>query len=965
MLHFGNLFGWNLLAANGFRLTLCAVCVVSFLLEVGRSPCALAADYHNGFDDSEVSWQLRVENKHTRVVTHQRGPEPKFAGMAAEILSLDSATDGALVRLEHELPPSRRIDDLELSVSVRSNRIGLTVALRIVMPHERNPLTGEVLQTFVGGGQYKDANGWQDLRCTATERQLAEKLALLRERFKSPNLDTRDMYVDQVILVGRLGRGETEIAIDELRFGPLVPLKPDVPLVPSADDQTSDQVPVRFRSGQLLIDGRPFFPRIARDQGEAPDQLKAAGLNLIWVNQWDDRAAVSQLREQGLWIMATPPRVAAESSDTTREVKRASLLPFGRESLPILIWYLGTRISPESRTELLQWIDQIESADRAYRRPLMADISGLEWVYSRHIPLTGMSRHVVNTSFGMNQYRDWLMQKRKLSLPGSFLWTWVQTEPSATIAKWRENARKAPIVVEPEQIRLQVYSALAAGSRGIGYWNHTRLDGDGPGAKERRLAITQLNLELELLAPWLSTGTLVPNVPFQVSDPGRKPTPKFGQTGTGDQNPGDGLEFEAAVLRSEFGLLLLPIWYDNDAQLVPGRMAANDVTIVVPGVADSATAWEITTTGILSLPTRRVTGGTEISLRRFDQTAAVVLTSNQDWISQLSERVKDIRERSAQTCLSLAQAKFERVQQVDQELRTLGASQSSAPYLLSGAAESLQLGEAAFRRHDYHGARQRSADAMQRLRILQHAHWESATRKLSSPVSSPHTVCFQTLPDHWRLMESLGRSRTNLQTNLLRSGDFEDIDTMVVEHWRHEQGAVEGVHATAELYPVPHTGNYSLRLAAGPARGKDAPMLCPESPVTVETPNLSVRTGQILHVSGWMRVAVPITATLEGATLTDNVTGPAGAIRWHRKQDWTYFELLHEVHGSGDFRIKISLNGLGEIQVDDLKVVPFYTPTGGSEADPPDSEGEPGESRPGALEFLQRLPKLRPSRDRE
>jgi hypothetical protein len=47
---------------------------------------------------------------------------------------------------------------------------------------------------------------------------------------------------------------------------------------------------------------------------------------------------------------------------------------------------------------------------------------------------------------------------------------------------------------------------------------------------------------------------------------------------------------------------------------------------------------------------------------------------------------------------------------------------------------------------------------MQLLRILQHAHWSDAAHRLYSPVSSPHTLCFQTLPDHWNMIARFGRT---------------------------------------------------------------------------------------------------------------------------------------------------------------------------------------------------------------
>jgi hypothetical protein len=69
----------------------------------------------------------------------------------------------------------------------------------------------------------------------------------------------------------------------------------------------------------------------------------------------------------------------------------------------------------------------------------------------------------------------------------------------------------------------------------------------------------------------------------------------------------------------------------------------------------------------------------------------------------------------------------------------------------------VEFAEKALERRDFDAARQMAADAMQLQRILQRAHWNDAVRKLSSPVSSPYAISFQTLPEHWRLINSVKR----------------------------------------------------------------------------------------------------------------------------------------------------------------------------------------------------------------
>lgn len=949
---------------------------------------AAAEEFTQSFDGDEPSWTTHYQHEGVKLLSHDRQARVVYSGNAAESAAFEASQEGGLIQLEHDLPPARVFNELKLSLWVRSNLTGAALFLRVVLPRQQDPSTGEALVTFVRGDGYTALGQWQRLECTTPDKQIRERLVLLRARLKQPNIDTREMYVDRAILTTRLRQGSVEFYLDELRFGPVVRPQLDAngELVPDAPDHPSLHTPppkeeglgvrggavgdgfaaspVEFRLDRLQVQGRPFFPRMAAYHGESLNVLKESGLNVVWVSDYENESLLSALRQEGLWAAAIPPR-AVSTSAKTLDARQVGLVPFSEKTAPILMWYLGTRISPDEKDDLSAWYEQIRNADLHYKRPVMADVTGGERVYSRKLEMLGVSRHVLGTSFSLQQYRDWLIQKRKLAQRGSFLWTWIQTEPVSSRAERRQAAHKAPIVVEPEQIRLQVYAALAAGCRGIGFWKTTSLDDDVPGAYERRSAITELNLELGMLEPWLAGGTLVGQVPFEIQQPTERTSDRGKPTGatpmrSDAERRNEGTELEAAVIRGERGTLLLPIWYQHGAQYVPGQMAANNATIVVPGVEESASAWEISPTGIRSLNRKRVTGGLRITLDKFNQTAAIVLSADRQLRPELERRIADVAPLSARVSLDLAKAKLVRVRQVDGELDDLGVGQPDAPQLLAKAKLFVDAGEKTYERGDYQGARELSENALQLLRILQRAHWANAVRNMSDPASSPDTICFQTLPDHWRMVGRLGRSADSRAENLLRSGDFEDIDTMIAEGWQHTQNSIDGVRAAAELYPVAREGRYSLRLIAVPDTGQEAPTVIRQNPVTVTTPPVTVRAGQVVYISGWVRVAAPITHSLDGALLYDNLIGPLGALRWNHRSGWQRFVLLRDVPQSGELTLTIALTGLGEIQFDDLRIIPHNPPGESRPAETADKSPEAEKPQGSAFDFLNRLPRLNP-----
>jgi hypothetical protein len=651
----------------------------------------------------------------------------------------------------------------------------------------------------------------------------------------------------------------------------------------------------------------------------------------------------------------------------------AQMAPFGPGTSPILLWYLGTEIPAKAKKEVSQWDEQIRNADQQWQRPVTADVVGMERAYSRSFPMLSVSRSPLHTSFGLKNYRDWLIERRMQAYPGTLLWTWVSTEPSPAINEQRQAAGWSPVVVEPELIRLELYAALGAGCRGIGYWTHTPLDGTGPGAVERKLMLALLNMELELFEPWLATGAPASQTPFkaQLPSPGKLNLDGLAQDNEAQRkarinahkSKQDVVEqskrdLEAAIIKTDYGLLVLPTWFSDDAQFVPGQMAANNATLVVPGVGDAYRAWEISTTRISCLDSTRVAGGKQVKLKKFDMTAAILFTDDETVVERLRLKMNTLAEASARVSFELARAKLDRVTEIDRRLHELGQGHRNAGNLLAEAKQKIKNAEANWQQQRFHESRKESADGMQFLRILQHDYWIDAVGRLKNhaAVSSPHTLCFQTLPDHWEMVGRLGRATHAGGRNLLRSGDFEDFETMKVG-WKHEQVEVPGVRAVAELYPQPHKGTYCLRLIATAATGQDPPLVINDRPVTVTTPPVTVYKGQLVRVIGWVKVAAPSLRNLEGAILYDSLGGPATALRWRSKCDWQQFDFVREAAATGEFTLTMALTGLGEICFDDMQIIPLDTQSG------PQTTGDKptaGAGRGGAFDFLKKFPRLGP-----
>ena len=925
----------------------------------------VASQWQEGFEEGWPAWSVESEESSIPIRFLQTANrELAHEGTTAAEIRFASHQQGRIVRLAHPLPPSQILDDLNCSLWMRATRNGARLGLRIRFVGQTDPETGQPLTALIYGETYQEAPDWQQVQCQSPVSRVREQVHLLRARYSPLAIDDRRVVVDQVVVEMQLPAEESVILLDDVHFGPVFSPAGQTQVV-DFEQPVTTQPSAEFRLDQLVIGGHPAFPRIVPYHGESPEELRECGFNVVWIPDWRDNRLIHALRDQGLWVIATPPRPVSESGEFLEQTD-ASLVPFQEDTAAILAWYFGTRVPEESSDELIEWVDQVRSADRRFQRPVLADVSGAERVLSRHLSMTGISRHPINTSFSIRQYRDWLSRKRKVARPGSFVWTWIQTEPASANQKWRQAAQRRPIVVDYEQIRLQVYAALAAGYRAVGFWTRTPLDSSTPAGLERKLALQQLNLELRLLEPWLSTGTLVDRISCQCP-----------------HDPTVSQEVEAAVLRSGGTYLLLPIRYEPDAQFVAGGLRARDVRILVPGVPDPSFVWAVSTTKVISLQSERVAGGISFVLPEFDQTAAILISSNYETGRALRAKLETLQDESARVLIELAKVRLAQSEEVNAELNELEAGHSHAPQLLIQARNLTQrandiyersqrhqwhgqsVSQAAvrlFQQQDYDDARQKCEEAMQALRVLQRAHWRNAVRHLSSPMATQHTTCFHTLPDYWRMVGKIGSESTQNEGNLLPSGNFDDLDAgeLLEEGWEHEQASIEGVRATAELALTSRRGNYCLRLAAGPETNADPPELLSAAPVQIRTPRVAVRRGQLVHVSVLIRVTSPLVASPDGFELFDNLTGRVGALRWNGPQTWQRFELIREVAADSEFFLTGTLNCLGEVQIDDLRIVAL-TPADVEPQSPIEARPD-RKSRPGALDFLQRFPRLTPRR---
>ena len=907
-----------------------------------------AEDFIEGFEGDTPAWRFLRHSSQAKVLQQVCSTDNARTGQKSESLVIETFPNDQPVELIYKLPAAVRFDELKSSVWVWSDHPGIQAVVRVQLPNQIDPRTGQALVFSVFGDIHGGGGQWQRLEIDLSDRAYKETMRRVRSdlsrRVGSNKLNEQGAFVDQMSLhLATVQKVRWNIRIDDLELSPVVPPQANS----QSEGESTQRIPPRVRIGddRVLLDGQPFFPLIIPYHGESTETLAHSNVNVIWVPDYTDRALLDQLSDAGLGVMATPPQPDFE----TATPDMVGLLPFNSSTDPILLWMLDVQIPSSRLQQASAWAEMVRDADRQRSRPIMADVMGKEREFHRELSLVGASRAILHTSKTPQIYAATLEHRQRMALPGKPIFTLITTEPAEELLASRPARSTAPIV-EPEQIWMQTNIALAAGYKGIGYLSFHSLESTEPGTEERRLAIELANYQIRLLEPWLATAKVLQQARVQVAQD-KKSSQRSPLLSRWDVRPGsDDLspagiaarQIQATVLECDQGLMVLVNWLEDNAQYQPGRMCAKDVRILVN--RDVVQACEMTTTGLHlhTLGLTRVAGGTEVLIKDLNQSTVILIANDNQAKDALNSQIARVRPMVSEAWSNLARAKLERVRDVHHQLVQLAPPVTNAEPVLREASQLADQAQKAHESGRFGEVERLARSSMAYLRDLQQTHWKIATGRETSPAASPHTICFQTLPDHWRMKETLKKS-THVSDNLLKSGNFDDTDAVFVS-WTKTSDLPENAPISATALLVGPPENSCLQLNAVMARGRTIAGTLEQSPVTLASPAFTVSAGDIIRVQGRIQIRKPLESTTDGLLIYDSLVGTTGALRFteptaHGSGSWQDFEFYREVAHSGEMRIFFELRGLGNVWLDDLRVT--ATQVDGPEKSPNNEPPEP------------------------
>ena len=852
-----------------------------------------AGQLRDSLEGPEPTWMLRGADCGVKKLAHLRDYRQSHAGQASEHVRL-AVGEGTFVYLVLPIGKAPVIAEFRPSLFLKADRASLQFMARVVFPRSIDRGSGQPVTALLRGDLYTDVGEWQELAVRDAAKLVQMEAIAQRTTFGS-SFDEREAYIDFLVINAYSAPGNVELWIDDLEIQGYVNLDRS-PHAPREENISPNEAPAvgcvsQLRGSLLLVRGRPLAPRIIQHQGEPFAWLKALGFNAVKLNASPSADQLAEAQRLGLWLVAPPPY----GNDAA-----------GQESFaPVIVWSLGTRLTDRDLAGTKDLAAEIRRFEPDQQRPLMAGVDAGLAEMSRIAPLVLLERNSLGTSQELAGLRQWLLARPRLARPGT---PFLATVPSQRPQKLTEQlillSQGAAIAddVDPEQLRLAAYAAIAAGARGLVFPSHAPLASDNGEAGQRADALKLLNLELRLLEPWIAAGSLAEEL------------------AAGDAS------VQVSVLATERSRLLVVTQHAPAQQLVLGPPPRSRLQVTVPGASISDQAYRLSPAGVKQIRLTHTSGGANLVLDDAGWATAVVITQDPLAIHHLGRTLAEIRPEAARLRHSLAVRRLGQTLEIDAELRDplapqaqfVSHSQTPTLALRESQAHLDQAGKllASGDYENLHLALGRTEDALAKAR---RAYWEETAAPFPSPAASPCLAQFTALPLHWQVAQRMQQG--GFGANRQAAGDMESLDNMITAGWKQQRQPPPGGKCDVSLsLQNPHAGRSALRLTSWIDDPRQAPQAIEQPLIWITSSPVPVRQGQIVRIHAWVNVPRPIAGSADGLVVFDSAGGPDLGDRIRLTQGWRELTLYRAVPANGELNVTFALTGVGEAWVDDLAV---------------------------------------------
>ncbi len=980
----------------------------------GREGADPSSAIRDGFEGPKVAWRQEQTDAPIKIFAHERSRRAAHEGLLSEGFSFEAGIGGGLY-YSYALPRIAVTEDLKVGLYVRSNRAGVQVLGRVVLPADVDPDSRRPSFVLVPGTTTQRADRWEKVELAEMPASIERQARVLRASTRR-KVSLQGAYLERLVVNLYGGEGETEVYLDELTIAPVSPesaaehgrmargeppARPSAPAGPSArtiaDRPRSPREPleanrpgsnsrIRIDRNRLSKDGFPWFPTAIRAPAADPALVRRIGCDLMVLPEGTDEAIIRSARASGLFLVPELNAGLKEGQipDPDRVVAKAVAFPWKDD---VFAWSIGEDLGksndPEVRRAALRRVREAALAIRRARpggSPFTTGSAvGMLPEYARvpeNLDLITIPASTWATTQGPFENYQYLEQRRTLTARSNadapiMAEVDVTPPPIYQASIWGDSRPPAWGLprVQPEQVRVATYAALAAGARGLVF----RAAGDlaqGPG-RMATIEMALLNEEVDLLEPILADpdksirmlDTYLPDPPppmpitlfaMNTSMNNRIPTPK-------EFPPHPTIKAAAITTKDRRGTLLLVADYVQYGQFQPPQSAINKLKLLVPAARD-AHPYLITPGGVRVLDDQPgEAGGHKITLEDFGVSAIVLVTTNVELKDQIERAINKVRPFAVSLAIEQAELQRAWVAEIDALLQDQRHPQKDSDGLIAQADELIRSARSALEREDYQTAWDEARRVGRPLRILMRYHFMAAydhivkilndedlpcgpvaypgkdklQPRLIAPIVAAPLASFSTLPQAWTWAGWIETGR--LGRNALGGGhfNFKDVAGFKAAGWVDDsyrtddtqpeimiqKGGPDNLKAEAD-------GGSNLVLKARPRDGLALDSLPPfaDHPlVAVRSPAVPVRAGEVYRVTVMAFLAKPTAPGAGGLIVRDSIGGERLQYRTSQALAANWFEVVfyRRAPADGSMSVTLGLAGYGFCAFDDLKIEPI------------------------------------------
>ena len=988
-------------------------------------PPAKPGSLHDDFEGEQPTWRREQADAVVEIFPAERSELAAHDGRRSERLRFKAGAGSALY-FSYALPKIPIDLDPKARLFVKGNQAGVQLFGRVVLPADTDPETGQPTFVLVAGARYDAPGRWQRLDL-AEVRSLAERQAQVLRASGKRKVSLQGAYLERLVINALGAPGDSEVFLDDLTVAPLPAGTPPEPAgdspsagAPGGAKPAAEASPITLDLNRLQLGKRPWFASIASAPDADPRTLAAAGFRVWDLPAGSNPETARRATEAGLLLMPELPLTDnGRRRDPAEIAADAATFP---EPASVAFWSLGHRLGeqlePGRRKAELDHLRDVKQAllglppgiQKLTTGEVAGDFYRIANKGKASLDIFGVHPPVWGSMTELGEFQTYLAQRRTLTAqpnPEMTYWAMIDAAPPEGIrgAAWGSNVPPgwARARVQPEQVRLMAYAALAAGYRGWGVRGDAELSEPAGRAMLNELAF--LNAEMGLIESILARGKdpiqsllTYPADPVKViplnqgMGAGMSGGRKASNLNPAEMGPHGSIRAAVISTADRRGQLLLLNDYAGGAQFQPPQLAFPDLRVRVPG-NESAHPYLISLGKVEYLNHKRVPGGLEIALPEFGPTAMVLLTHDLELVKRIEAGVNGVRSKAIMMAIEQSQAQLQEVEDIHRRLvyDAHDPKDSDAEALLKKSADMIRSADEALRREDYPAAWDEARRATRPLRMLMRSHFEdalfdlaNATRAsygeplkprkpplptdpippkppkgkfpptLVAPISSPPLVAFETLPRQYLWNDWIRTHKFG--PNKIKGGSFEGSDvfaTLKAAGWSRADYPIDGVVSTvvisADLSGYGKPANQQMMwFKVRPARAGTIDERVPfmdQPPVTLVSPPVRVLKDEFVRISINVAVLTKSAPGAGGVFIRDSIGGEPLQFRTTDPMgDWKRVVLYRQVPADTDLTVTLGLAGFGDAFMDDLRIERLGEPDR-DEAATPDF-AEQGRRRP-------------------